>query len=210
MKRVFSLLIVILFGTLVFFQVKNYRKFSAPNAYDYVINTKDIDINYYDQKMVLEYFETATKLGNFAREQWANHGVDVLYPESDDIQSVNASGTYQRMLSRVKFLEAKLVYSQKIKAQGFNNETIAYIEKHGISEKQYAIHSMMAGKTFKKGDKDPVIWEIQKLINQKGTTIQIDGFFNDETELAIKKIQEQKQIYPSGVLDESFVKLLNQ
>ncbi|KOY85582.1 hypothetical protein AD998_04930 [bacterium 336/3] len=208
MKRVFTFLIILLLGVLVFFQVKNYRKFSSKNAYDYVINTKDIDINYYDSKLVLEYFETATKLGNFAREQWVNHGVDVLFPENDNIQSINASTTYQKMLSRVKFLEAKLINSQKIKAQGFNNDAIAYIEKHGISEKQYAVHSMIMGKVFKKGDRDAIIWEVQKLINQKGITILIDGFFNDETEVAIKKIQEQKQVYPSGVLDESFIKLL--
>ncbi|MCU0439848.1 MAG: hypothetical protein MUC49_18345 [Raineya sp.] len=208
MKRIFVFLIIILLGTIVFFQVKSYRKFSSTNAYDYTINTKDIDINYYDQKLVLEYFEVGTKLGNFAREQWINHKIDVLSPENDNIQSINASQTYQKMLSRIKFIEAKLIASQKIKAQGFNNDAIAYIEKHGISEKQYAIHSITSGKTFKKGDKDIVIWEVQKLINQKGVSVQIDGFFSDETELAIKKIQEQKQVYPSGVLDESFVKLL--
>jgi peptidoglycan hydrolase-like protein with peptidoglycan-binding domain len=66
----------------------------------------------------------------------------------------------------------------------------------------------LAGRSFKKGDQNRVIWEIQKLINQKGNTIKIDGIFSEETELAIKKIQEQKQVYPSGILDEDFLKIL--
>jgi len=208
MKRVFAFLILVLLGVIVFFQFKNYRKFSTPNAYDYTINTKEVDINYHDQKAVIEYFETATRLGNYAREQWLNYDVDVLFPEKDNIQSVNASTTYQKMLSRIKFLETRLIYSQKMKTQGFSNDAIAYIEKHGISEKQYAIHSIMEGKTFRKGDKDAVIWEVQKLIHQKGNPIQIDGLYNEETEAAIKKIQAEKQVFPSGVLDESFVQLL--
>jgi hypothetical protein len=208
MKRIFNFLVLISLATIIFFQVKSYRKFSTPNNYDYPINVKDIDVNYHNQKIVLEYFETATKLGNFAREQWLNHNIDVLFAEKDNPASINANITYQKMLSHTKLLEARLIQSQKLKSQGFDNEAIAYIESKGISEKQYAIHKLLAGRSFKKGDQNRVIWEIQKLINQKGNTIKIDGIFSEETELAIKKIQEQKQVYPSGILDEDFLKIL--
>ncbi|MCS6794756.1 MAG: peptidoglycan-binding protein [Raineya sp.] len=208
MKRIIIFLVLVFLGLLTFFQYKKFRKFSYPNSYDYVINTQEIDVNYYEPTLVKEYFETATYLGNFAREQWTNFGIDVLAPDMEIPQSKNAAQTYQTMLARVKFLEAKLINSKKLKQQGFDNEAIAYIEKNGISEKNYALHKLITGKTFRKGDKDRVIWEIQKLISQKIQPIRIDGVFSDETEQAVKKIQQEKQTYPSGVIDEEFVKLL--
>ncbi|PKQ67417.1 peptidoglycan-binding domain-containing protein [Raineya orbicola] len=210
MKRIVVFLILVFLGLLTFFQYQKYRKFSYPNAYDYVINTQEIDVNYHEPALVKEYFETATYLGNFAREQWTNYGIDVLSSDIEIPQAKNAAQTYQTMLARVKFLEAKLIHSKKLKQQGFDNEAIAYIEKNGISEKNYSLHKLIAGKTFRKGDKDRAIWEIQKLISQKWQAIQIDGVFSDETEQAIKKIQQEKQSYPSGIIDEDFLKLLLQ
>jgi hypothetical protein len=210
MKRIFIFLFLVFLGLLTFFQYQKYRKFSYPNTYDYVINTQEIDVNYYEPALVKEYFETATYLGNFAREQWTNYGIDVLSSDIEIPQAKNAAQTYQTMLARVKFLEAKLIHSKKLKQQGFDNEAIAYIEKNGISEKNYSLHKLIAGKTFRKGDKDRAIWEIQKLISQKWQAIQIDGVFSDETEQAIKKIQQEKQSYPSGIIDEDFLKLLLQ
>ncbi len=210
MKRIIVFLFIFFLGSIAFFQYQKYRKFSYPNAYDYVINTQEIDINYHDFALVKEYFETATYLGNFAREQWTNYGIDVLSADMEIPQAKNAAHNYQTMLARVKFLEAKLMYSKKLKQQGFDNDAIAYIEKNGISEKNYALHKLIAGKTFRKGDKDRVIWEIQKLISQKWQPIRIDGVFSDETEQAVKKIQQEKQSYPSGVIDEDFLKLLLQ
>lgn len=210
MKRIVVFLILVFLGLLTFFQYQKYRKFSYPNAYDYVINTQEIDVNYHEPALIKEYFETATYLGNFAREQWTNYGIDVLSSDIEIPQAKNAAQTYQTMLARVKFLEAKLIHSKKLKQQGFDNEAIAYIEKNGISEKNYSLHKLIAGKTFRKGDKDRAIWEIQKLISQKWQAIQIDGVFSDETEQAIKKIQQEKQSYPSGIIDEDFLKLLLQ
>lgn len=210
MKRIVIFLIIIFLGLITFFQYKNYRKFAYPNNYDYAINMQEIDVNYHEPALVKEYFETATYLGNFAREQWSNYGIDVLAPDTKVPQAKNAAQTYQAMLARVRFLEAKLTFSKKLKQQGFDNEAIAYIEKNGISEKNYLVHKLTAGKFFQKGDKGKVIWEVQKLISQKFEPIRIDGIFNEETEQAVKKIQQQKQIYPSGIIDEEFIKLLLQ
>lgn len=207
MKRLIILFFVIAIGFLLYFQYVKYRKFSPPNNYDYQINTKDIDVNYYDQDKVSEYFEKATTLGNFARQQWYNYEIDVLSVD-DTPQAQNAAKQYQMLLARVKFLEAKLINSQKLKIQGFDNEAIKTIEEKKISPNNYPIVKLINGKTYKKGDKDKAIWEVQKIINEKGQKIQIDGFFSDETELAIKKIQEQAQSYPSGLIDEDFMKIL--
>ncbi|MDX1902633.1 MAG: peptidoglycan-binding protein [Thermonemataceae bacterium] len=207
MKRLFALFVVVAITVILFFEIKSYRKFSYPNSYDYVIKTKEIDINYYDSKLLLEYYNLATKVGTFAREQWSNFGIDVLSP-AESTQAQNAAQNYQMMLARIKFIEGKLLQSQKLKSQSFDNEAIEYIEKNGISEKNYKIHKLLQKRVFKKGDEDMAVWEIQKLINAKGKTIRIDGIFNEETEQAIKDIQKEKNVYPSGLLDTDFLKLI--
>lgn len=207
MKRIIILFFIVSISLLVYFQYVKYRKFSPPNSYDYAINTKDIDVNYYNQAMVSEYFEKAVLLGNFAREQWYNYEIDVLSPENTP-QAQNASKFYQQTLARVKFLEAKLINSMKLKNQGFDNSAIQLIEEKQIAPANLNVSAILNGKTFKKGDKDKAIWEVQKIINEKSQKIQIDGFFSDETEQAVKKIQEDAKIYPSGVIDEEFVRVL--
>ena len=209
MKRVIILFFILATGFLLYFQYVKYRKFSPPNAYDYSINTKDIDANYYNQVILNEYFEKATRLGNFAREQWHNYEIDVLSPDNTP-QAQNASKYYQQLLTRVKFLEAKLIASQKLKSQGFDNKAIQFIEEKEIAPANLKTYWLIGDKVFRKGDKDKAIWEIQKLINQRGFNIQIDGFFSDETEQAVKKIQEKHQVYPSGIIDIDFLQVLLQ
>jgi len=207
MKRLFAFFVVVTLGSILYFEVKNYRKFSYPNNYDYSLKTKEIDVNYYDSKLLLEYYELASKIGTFARTQWSNFDIDVLTPE-ENTQAQNAAQNYQMMLARLKFIESKLLQSQKLKSQGLDNEAIAYIFSKGISEKNYQLHRLLQNKVFKKGDEDATIWEVQKIINTKGKTIRIDGIFNEETEQAIKDIQKEKNVYPSGLLDADFLRLI--
>lgn len=209
MKRIVVLFFIVSIAFLLYFQYVKYRKFSSPNDYDYKINTKDIDINYYDQTLLNEYFEKATSLGNFARQQWTNYEIDVLHPDNTT-QAQNAALFYQQTLARVRFIEAKLIASQKLKSQGFDNNDIALIEQKNISPSNLKIYRLLGDKTYKKGDENKVIWEVQKLINQKGLNIKVDGGFSNETEQAIKTIQEKHQSYPSGIIDEEFLRLLLQ
>jgi murein L,D-transpeptidase YcbB/YkuD len=207
MKRIIVLFFVVATIFLLYFQYAKYRKFSYPNEYDYIINTKEIDVNYHKPELVQEYFEKAVRLGNFAREQWSNYEIDVRSPENTP-QAQNAAKLYEQMLARVKFLEAKLIASQKLKNQGYDNQAIALIEEKQIAPENLKVFSLVGNQTFKKGDENKAIWEIQKLINQKGIKIRIDGIFNEETEQAVKKLQQQADMYPSGLIDEDFVKLL--
>jgi murein L,D-transpeptidase YcbB/YkuD len=207
MKRIIVLFFVVATMFLLYFQYAKYRKFSYPNEYDYIINTKEIDVNYHKPELVQEYFEKAVRLGNFAREQWSNYEIDVRSPENTP-QAQNAAKLYEQMLARVKYLEAKLIASQKLKSQGYDNQAIALIEEKQIAPENLKVFLLIDGKIFKKGDENKAIWEIQKLINQKGIKIQVDGIFNDETERAVKTIQEQAGNFPSGIMDEDFVKLL--
>jgi hypothetical protein len=209
MKRIIILLVfltVIVFG---FSQYYKYRRFNAPNNYDYAVS-EGLDANYHNQTALADYYTTAYQIGALAREMWFNHGIDVLFADKGDIQSVNASLAYNQMLAKTKFLEGKLKESKRLKGLGFDNEDIKYMEEKGISEANYKIYKLLGDSPLKNGDKSEQVWDLQGLLVKAGYDIPVDGFFSDKTESAVKEFQKSKNLYPSGVADMKTKKLLVQ
>ena len=210
MKRITILLVVISLIIIATIQYLRYARYQMSGEYDYQVQT-DIDAAYHDPKLVVQYFETAYRIGSFAREAWINDGIDVKFPDRDHPRSVNATAAYNQMIISVKQLEAKLRKYMQLKKQGFGNEQIKFIEENGISEKQYTQYRLLKNRVLRKGDAGAEVWEFQKLLNSKGYKIPVDGKFADETENVVREFQRKQQQYPSGVADESMLmELLNQ
>lgn len=210
MKRILFLLILIMLGTIGYNQYRQIRKFSPPNDYDYEAKTKAIDINYYDMQAVERYFELCYEVGRFARQAWYNHSIDVRFPDESNPQSIQASLHYNQLYKELQLLEARLIQSKQLKKQGFDNKAIRYIEEHGIAPQLYRAHRLLNGKALRRGDEGEAVWHIQKLISRKLQPIRIDGIFNQETEEAVKTLQTQWGMYPSGVVDVDFAHKLLQ
>lgn len=209
MKRIIILLVFLALVVFGFSQYLRYKKFNAPNTYDYKVE-EGVDTNYHNQSDLADYYTTSYYIGSLAREMWYNHGIDVLFPDKSDTQSVNASLAYNQLLAKVKHLEAKLKESKRLKEQGFNNEDIKYMEEKGISEKIYLLHRLFGGQALKKGDRSEAVWEAQTLLVKAGFSIPIDGFFSDMTETAVKDFQKNRNLYPSGIIDIKTMKSLMQ
>jgi hypothetical protein len=209
MKRILILVAIVCLVVIAVFQYLRYRKFNMPNNYDYKV-AENLDTNYHNQSLLVDYYTTAYQIGSLAREMWFNHGIDVMIADKGDTQSVNASLTYNQMVSKSKFLEGKLKESKRLKDLGFDNEDIKYIEENGLSEKNYKIYKLIGGKPLKNGDVSEAVWELQDLLVKAGFTIPIDGKFSDKTEGAVKEFQKAKNQYASGIADIKTVKLLVQ
>lgn len=204
MKKLLLLIVVIALVAVVFFQYKAYKRFNPPSDYNYVLSDS-IDVNYYDQVVVQQYYDNAYELGQFARSTWANRGIDVLFP-SDDIESIEASKYYTSKTSLTKRLEDKLKYSASLKDMGYDNRAIEYIMKNGISPEH---HYYITNQNFiglKLGDKNHEVWEVQKALIAFGYEIPNDGVFGLETESALQLFQEKNDLYPSGIVDEKTIK----
>jgi hypothetical protein len=209
MKRIIILLVfltIIVFG---FSQYYKYSRFNAPNSYDYAV-AEGIDANYHSQSILADYYTTAYQIGALAREMWFNHGIDVLFADKSDIQSMNASLAYNQLLAKAKMLEGKLKESKRLKGVGFNNEAIKYMEEKGISEANYKVYQLLGDVPLKNGDKSEQVWDLQELLVKAGYEIPVDGFFSDKTESAVKEFQKAKNLYPSGVADMKTKKLIVQ
>jgi uncharacterized membrane protein YciS (DUF1049 family) len=176
MKRIIILLVFLAIVVFGITQYLRYKKFDALNTYDYKV-AEGIDTNYHNQNDLADYYTTAYSIGSLAREMWYNHGIDVLFPDKGDTQSVNASLAYNQLLAKIKYLEAKLKESKRLKGQGFDNQDIKYMEEKGVSEKNYSLHRLFEGQILKKGDRSEAVWEAQTLLVKAGCNIPIDGFF---------------------------------
>ena len=67
MKKLLIIVLIITLPLIAFFQYKGYRRFHPPVDYEYVISN-EIDINYYDQGLVEEYYTKAIEVGSFCED----------------------------------------------------------------------------------------------------------------------------------------------
>jgi murein L,D-transpeptidase YcbB/YkuD len=207
MKRIAIFLVVVSLLVIAFVQFMNWRKFSFDPSYDYEIS-KEVDTEYHNPEILKKYYESAYRVGSFAREVWFNKGLDVKFMDSTNPESQAATNTYEQMLVMTKMLEAALVNSKKLKEQGFDNQAIKYIEENKIHPSVYSYHILFNGRTFKRGDLESGIWKMQQLFNKLGKTIKVDGNFNLETEAAVKEFQAENNLFPSGVAEQETLQLL--
>lgn len=202
MKKVFQLIIIIGIPTLLFFQYKSYIRFHPPVDYDYKI-PEGIDANYHNSIMVKSYFTSANEIGAFARKMWFNESIDVRFPDVSNEESINASALYNTLLNQVKFQEAKLVNSYKLKQQNITNAQIKSIEETGVDP---SLLTFLGAKDrylgLNEGTRGSLVWELQKMLIEKGFNLQKDGVYSLETRTQIAAFQNANDLYPSGRLDD--------
>lgn len=217
MKKILILILTVIVLIFAYNQYNEYQRFHPKNA-NY--KTSDaIDINYHDQSTVYQYYEAVTSLNNYVTSQWSANEIDVKSPEKDDAETQLAVNNYSKKLAKVKFYEAILVQSKTLKNRGFNNTDIINIETKNISEevykkdlkaehfKQIMIESLPKT-NLRDGEKSAFVYEVQKLLIQKGYDIPLDGVYKTITSEAIKRFEEKQQLFPDGKIDRITLDLL--
>ncbi len=207
MKRLALLILSITLPILTYFQYQKYRRFNPPVNYEYPLSDS-IDTNYHDPVTLQQYYQNVYEIGSFARSQWHHQGTDVRFPEDDDPEAKQASQYYQQLLSTTAQLEDQLIASQRLKDAGFDNQAIARIEQEGWSPQNYRLAQQQSLIGLKKGSKGSDVWNLQKLLVNKGYDIPVDGIFNEVTENAVKDLQQQNGNYPSGIVDEGLLRAM--
>jgi hypothetical protein len=207
MKKLLFGIIIITLPLIVFFQYKDFKRFNPPTSYEYVVN-ENLDLNYHNYALVEEYFAKVVEISAYARKQWRNEGVDVRFPDQYSQTELNIAKYYNELLSRVQWLEAKLLESKQWKVKGYSNDDIQKIES-GISpemikwltEKEQLINTVL-------GDTGEYVWILQKQLVSKGFDHPFDGVFGSETKNALISFQEKNNLYPSGQMSERTFKAL--
>ena len=207
MKRLALLILIITLPILTYFQYQKYRRFHPPVNYDYS-PSDSIDAHYHDPVVLQQYYHNVYEIGDFARRQWRNQRTDVRFPDDDNPEERKASQYYRQLLGTTALLEDRLIASQKLKDQGFDNQAIARLEQEGWSPQNYQLAQHQSIEGLKAGDQGSSVWALQKLLVNKGYEIPVDGIFSRATEEAVKDLQQTTGHYPSGTVDELLLRAM--
>ena len=197
MKRIVITIIVVALVIIAFFQYKKYRRYNPPSYFEYALNDS-IDANYYDQDVVLKYYENAYEISRFARKLWFENGIDINFISESTNVSRSSIAYYKRLHAHTKMLEKKLTKSYELKELGLTNVQIQRMFEEGISLKFMEFEQL---KNLKFGDNGEKVWRLQKLLVRKGKQLPLDGLFRDSTQLALSSFQRDIEHFPSGELD---------
>lgn len=207
MKKLLIVLIMVIVLIFAYNQYKEYQRFH-PENYNYK-TSQNIDLEYFNQDVVYNYFEAVQVLNGFAAMQWNVNEINVKSPEDDDESTTFVVNEYRKKLAKVKYYEAKLEASKQLKDEGLTNAQIkAKLEGNTapknseVAEFNAKIKSMFnPSSKIRLGEKSAFIYEIQKLLVKKGYDIPLDGVYKNITQDAIYKFEENNNLFPDGNLD---------
>ncbi|MDP5106716.1 MAG: peptidoglycan-binding protein [Polaribacter sp.] len=214
MKQLIIFLLIIIVGLIGYGKYNQYKRYNSPEI-NYKTN-KNLDKEYHNQELVLNYYEAIENLDSYTMLQWTANDIDVRTPEDDDIETKSAVEIYAKKLAKINYYEAILENSLKLKNNGLSNTEIKFLEENGIDLKTYqrranfeTIYCLFDTKVnLYKGEKDAIIYEVQKRLKELGYNLQIDGVYRIETLNAIKTFEEKNDLLADGFIDQLMLEML--
>ncbi len=206
MKRIIPIVIILGLAVVVVIQYLKLRSLTPPDTYSYTLR-EDIDLDYYQPAVVGDYYASAREINGFVREKWYNEGVNVLMPDNEDPKAMDAARYFSQVQAYADSLGARLAWSLKYKEQGLSNADIRKVVEEGLSVASLQVEQTFNGRFFKKGDNSDGVWVLQELLIQKGYVMPHDGYYWEETQLAVREFQKKTGLPSTGVAD---YKTLNQ
>lgn len=195
MKQIIIFLLLCIVGLIVYGQYQKYKRFSL-TEYEYKI-PETIDIATSDKGLLLDYYESVEAVNGYVITQWSSEEIDVRNPQSDDVEEMAAVSEYRKKLANVKYYEAQLLNpSEKENHQSQLSEA---------EEKKLLIRKMFnqnpAVNSLRLGESSALVFEVQRLLIEKGDSIEQDGLYRAATFNALKAFEEKNGLYPDGRLD---------
>ncbi|AOW16597.1 hypothetical protein LPB03_03540 [Polaribacter vadi] len=214
MKKIIIFLLVIIALLIGYGKYSQYKRYSSPEI-NYKTD-KNIDISYHNQEILMNYYEAVEALDSYVMLQWSANEIDVRTPEDDDIETKVAVENYAKKLAKVHFYEAILENSTNLKEKGLDNKEIKFLETEGVDLKTYKrklkydkIKNLFNSNVkLYNGEKNAIIYEVQKELNRKGDTITVDGVYRIETFNAIKAFEEKNNLLADGYLDDLTLEIM--
>jgi hypothetical protein len=214
MKQIIIFLLIIIALLIGYGKYSQYQRYSSPEV-NYITD-KNIDVSYHNQELLMNYYEAVEALDRYVILQWSANEIDVRTPEEDDIETKVAVENYAKKLAKVHFYEAILKNSTNLKEKGLENKEIKFIENEGIDFKthkrklKYEKIKNLFNSDVKlyNGEKNAIIYEVQKELNRKGDSVTVDGVYRFETLNAIKDFEKKNNLLADGYLDDLTLEMI--
>jgi hypothetical protein len=207
MKQIIIFLLVIILAIIGYGQYKQYQRFSLKN-YEYDISD-NLDLNYHNKSVLYKYYEAVEGVNTFIGSQWSANRIDVRNPKDDDAETKIAMETYTKKIAKAKYYEAQLIKSKTLKDRGLTNNDIKLLEDKGITlkdlqkaEVESKIKTMFNNNAdLRLGERSAFVYEIQKLLVNKGFDVTVDGVYQSKTHNAILYFEAKNNLFPDGNID---------
>ena len=214
MKQIIIFLLVIIALGIGYGKYMQYKRYNSTEI-KYQTD-KNIDVSYHNQELLMNYYEAVEALDSYIMLQWSANEIDVRVPEEDDIETKVAVENYAKKLAKVHYYEAILENSTKLKEKGLDNSEVKFLENQGIDLKTYKrklkyskIKNLFNSNVkLYNGEKNAIIFEVQKELNRKGDSITVDGVYRFETLNAIKDFEQKNNLLADGYLDDLTLEMI--
>ncbi len=209
MKRILLVAVVLFLGIYGYSKYREIQRFSPPSPYVYEISDQ-IDINYYDQSQVQDYYQQVNELEQFVRASWSGHRIDVLYPRKDKSLDQTMSDLFTEKKTQLQLLETRLKQAKRLKDSGFSNDQIRAMTMSGLSPEAYQAQEAIAvyDGVIQVGDTGQMVYLVQQYLKKLGHEIMLDGIYKDITEQAIRDFQQDQGLLPTGTVDRQTLQKL--
>ena len=193
MKQIIIFLLIVIIGLIGWGQYKKYKRFSL-SEYEYKI-PEGLE-NASDKDLLLDYFQAVEAVNGYVITQWSAHRIDVRNPKKENAETKAAVTEYRNKLANVKYFEQQLLNPEKIIEPEVNSDAE---KKKELIRAQF--FSNTNANALRIGDQNALVFEIQRILIEKGDTIKHDGLFRTETFNALKSFEEKNGLFPDGKLD---------
>jgi len=197
MKQIGKVLGVILIIILGFYGYKTYKRQNMPQE-ALVENSNEIDTEYHNLSLLYDYYELTNDMNALSKTTWYNMLEDIRNSQSTDPDFILEQNKFaQKSLIRQR-IESKLIQSKKLKEnKSYDNFDVLQLETRNNYSKLEKNNFVI----FSRGDEGENIEVFQEMLNKLGYDIIDDGFFKQETEMAVKKYQKSKNKPTTGYVD---------
>lgn len=196
MKQIIIILLVVIVGIMGYNLYKKHHRFNPPN-FEYTIS-EAIDANHPNKELLLNYYQAVEVVNGYVITQWGANEIDVRNPEDDNAQTLAAVSEYSKKLGYVKYYESQLL-KPKEKKTVMKMDASKVENRKKLIQKLFYANSQANG--LQVGDRGALVYEIQRLLVQKGDSIVHDGIFSTETFNAIYTYEKQNGLFADGILD---------
>ena len=216
MKQIIIFLLVVILILIGYGQYNQYKRYNSPEV-NYTTD-RILNLENHNPEIIKDYYDEIENLNSFVMMQWSANGIDVRTPEDDDAETKIAVDTYSKKLSYIKYLEDKLTKTEEElitnQVSDFEKNEFEKEEINLVSSDKNVIDVEKIKSLFNpciklyNGQKNPLIYEVQKQLVKKGYKIRIDGVYRFETLDAIKTFEEINNLLADGYLDMLTLELM--
>ena len=194
MKQIIIILLIVILGIMGFNMYSKYKRFSL-QEYEYKV-PEGLDVSKADKGLVYDYYNAIEAVNGYIITQWSANKIDVRNPKNDRESTLAAVNQYREKLAKVAYYEAMITQPKTTKeAKKLSKEDY----KKQLIRKQF--YANPEANQLSIGDQNALVYEVQRMLNAHGDSLELDGLYRAETFNALLEFEQKNGLFADGKLD---------